>query len=75
VLRRSYWPKRKEVSGECRKLHNEELHNLFSSENTLRRSNEVELYRWDMCRRGGKDRQVLGLVGNTEENSHLNDKT
>jgi hypothetical protein len=26
VLRRIFGPKREEVSGECRKLHNEELH-------------------------------------------------
>jgi hypothetical protein len=31
VLRRIFGPKRDEVSGEWRKLHNEELHNLYSS--------------------------------------------
>jgi hypothetical protein len=30
VLRRIFCPKRDEVSGEWRKLHNEELHNLYS---------------------------------------------
>jgi hypothetical protein len=28
VLRRIFGPKRDEVIGDCRKLHNEELHNL-----------------------------------------------
>jgi hypothetical protein len=28
VLRRVFGPKRDEVTGECRKLHNEELHDL-----------------------------------------------
>jgi hypothetical protein len=28
-LRRIFGPKRDEVTGECRKLHNEELHNLY----------------------------------------------
>jgi hypothetical protein len=28
VLRRIFVPKRDEVMGDCRKLHNEELHNL-----------------------------------------------
>jgi hypothetical protein len=28
VLRRIFGPKRDEVTGECRKLHNEELHDL-----------------------------------------------
>jgi hypothetical protein len=31
VLRRIFGPKRVEVTGEWRKLHNEELHNLYSS--------------------------------------------
>jgi hypothetical protein len=29
VLRRTFGPKRNEVTGEWRKLHNEELHNLY----------------------------------------------
>jgi hypothetical protein len=31
VLRRMFGPKRDEVTGEWRKLHNEELHDLYSS--------------------------------------------
>jgi hypothetical protein len=31
VLRRIFGSKRDEVTGGCRKLHNEELHNLYSS--------------------------------------------
>jgi hypothetical protein len=31
VLRRIFRPKRDEVTGECRKLHNEKLHDLYSS--------------------------------------------
>jgi hypothetical protein len=30
VLRRIFGPRRDEVTGEWRKLHNEELHNLYS---------------------------------------------
>jgi hypothetical protein len=33
VLRRIFGPKRDEVTGEWRKLHNEELHMLYSSPN------------------------------------------
>jgi hypothetical protein len=33
VLRRIFWPKRDDVTGEWRKFHNEELHNLYSSPN------------------------------------------
>jgi hypothetical protein len=36
VLRRIFGPKRDEVTGECRKLHNEELRDLYSSPNIIR---------------------------------------
>jgi hypothetical protein len=36
VLRRIFVPKRDEVTGGWRKLHNEELHNLYSSPNIIR---------------------------------------
>jgi hypothetical protein len=36
VLRRIFGPKRDEVTGEWRKLHNEELHNLYSSPDIVR---------------------------------------
>jgi hypothetical protein len=35
VLRRVVGPKRDEVTGEWRKLHNQELHNLYSSPNII----------------------------------------
>jgi len=36
VLRRVFGPKRDEVTGECRKLHNEELNDLYCSRNIVR---------------------------------------
>jgi len=36
VLRRIFGPKRDEVTGEWRKLHNEELNDMFSSSNIVR---------------------------------------
>jgi hypothetical protein len=36
VLRRIFRPKRDEVTGDWRKLHNEELHNLYSLPNIIR---------------------------------------
>jgi hypothetical protein len=36
VLRRIFGPKRDEVAGGWRKLHNEELHNLYSSPSIIR---------------------------------------
>jgi hypothetical protein len=35
VLRRIFGPKREEVEESCRRLHNEELHKLYSSSNTI----------------------------------------
>jgi hypothetical protein len=35
VLRRVFEPKRDEVTGEWKKLHNEELHDLYSSPNIV----------------------------------------
>jgi hypothetical protein len=36
VLRRIFGPKRDEIIGGWRELHNEELHNLYSSANIIR---------------------------------------
>jgi hypothetical protein len=36
VLRRIFGPRRDEVTADWRKLHNEELHNLYSSPNIIR---------------------------------------
>jgi hypothetical protein len=40
MLRRIFRPKRDEVTGGWRKLHNEELHNLYSSPNIIRISSQ-----------------------------------
>jgi hypothetical protein len=36
VLRRIFVPKRNEVTEDCRRLHNEALHNFYSSPNIIR---------------------------------------
>jgi hypothetical protein len=36
VLRRIFGPRRGELTGDWRKLHNEELHKLYSSSNIIR---------------------------------------
>jgi hypothetical protein len=36
VLRRIFGPKREEVTGKWMKMHNEELHNLYSSQDIIR---------------------------------------
>jgi hypothetical protein len=42
VLRRLFGPKRDEVTREWRKLHYEELHNLYSSQISLGKSSQGE---------------------------------
>jgi hypothetical protein len=46
VLRRIFGPKREEVIGGWRKLHNEELHNLWSSPNIITRRMIESRMRW-----------------------------
>jgi hypothetical protein len=46
VLRKIFGPKRDEVTGEWRKLQNEELHNLYSSPNIIRRIKSRRM-RWE----------------------------
>jgi hypothetical protein len=40
VLRRIFSPKREEVVGGWRRLHNEELHNFYTSSNAIRVTNQ-----------------------------------
>jgi hypothetical protein len=47
VLRRIFGPKRDEVTGGWRKLHNEELHNLYSSPSIIRMDRVSRMNRRD----------------------------
>jgi hypothetical protein len=40
VLRRIFGPKRDKVAGDWRRLHNEELHNLYTSSNVITLTNQ-----------------------------------
>jgi len=64
VLRRIFGPKRDEVSGKCRKLHNEELNDLYSSPNTVRVIKSRRM-RWVG--------HVARTEGNLREREHLGD--
>jgi hypothetical protein len=46
VLRRIFGPKRDEVTGGWRKLHNEELHNLYSSPSVIRMMKSRSFVLW-----------------------------
>jgi hypothetical protein len=55
VLRRIFRPKRDEVRGEWRKLHNKELHALYSSPNIIRVIKSIRLKRiGHVARMGGE---------------------
>jgi hypothetical protein len=67
VLRRIFEPKRDEVTGECRKLHSDELHNLYSSPDIIRQVKSRRM-RWaGYVARMEEERKVYNvLVGNPE---------
>jgi hypothetical protein len=66
VLRRIFGPKRDEVTGDWRKLHNEELHNLYSSPNIIRMIKSRNM-RWaGHVARMGKRNAYRILVGKSE---------
>jgi hypothetical protein len=67
VLRRIFGPKRDEVTGEWRKLHNEELHNLYSSPDIIRQIKSRRI-RWagHVARMGEETKVYKVLVGKPE---------
>jgi hypothetical protein len=60
VLRRIFEPKRDDVTGDSRNLHNEELHNLYSSPNLIRMITSRRM-RWagHVARMGGTELHVV----------------
>jgi hypothetical protein len=62
VLRRIFGPKRDEVTGEWRKLHCEELHNLYSSRDIIRQVKSRRM-RWaGHVARMGEERKVYKVL-------------
>jgi hypothetical protein len=59
-----FGPKRDEVTGEWRKLHNEELHNLYSSPNIIRQIKSRRMRRAGHVALMGEE-SVQGLCGKT----------
>jgi hypothetical protein len=67
VLRRIFGPKRDEVTGEWRNLHNKELHDLYSSPSIIRII-KLQRMRWagHVARTGEKRNTYRLLVGTPE---------
>jgi hypothetical protein len=75
VLRRIFGPKRGEVTKEWRKLHNEELNDLYWSLNV--RVIKSKRMRWvgHVARMGRGEAYTWYWWGNMRERDHLGDKT
>jgi len=65
VLRRIFGPKRDKVTGEWRRLHNEELNDLYSSPNIVRVIKSRRMRSAGHVAHMGKDRGVHSLGGET----------
>jgi hypothetical protein len=71
VLRRIFGQKRDEVTGDWRKLHNEELHNLCSSPNIIRMIKSRRM-RWagHVARMGRRGMNIGYWWGSQRERDH-----
>jgi hypothetical protein len=66
VLRRMFVPKRDEVTEDWRKLHNEELNDLYSSPNIVRviKSRRI-IWAENVACMGDEERRIQGFGGKT----------
>jgi len=67
ALRRIFGPKRDDVTGERRKLHNEELYDLYFSPNIVRviKSRRMSRSAGPCSAYGGEDRRIQDFGGET----------
>jgi hypothetical protein len=75
VLRGIFGHKRDEVTGERRKLHSGQLHNLYASPDIIRQIKSRRM-RWagNVARMGGGRNLYRVLVGKPEGNRHFKDQ-
>jgi hypothetical protein len=62
ALRRIFGPKRDEVTGEWKKLHNEELHILYSSPNIIRKIKSRRMMWVGHVARMGEEKNVYKVL-------------
>jgi hypothetical protein len=75
VLRRIFGLKRDEVTGEWRKLHNEDLHNLYSSPSIIRIM-KARRMRWGWaCSINGGEEEHIEVVGGKARGKEATRKT
>jgi len=74
VLRRIFGPRRDDVTGEWRRLHNEELSDLYSSPNIVRVIKSRRM-RWagQVARMGEERGRIGSWWGNRRERDHWED--
>jgi hypothetical protein len=74
VVRRIFGPKRDEVTGDWRKLHNEEIHNLYSP-NIIRMTKSMRM-RWagHVARRGRRGMHIGYWWEKQKEKNHYKDQ-
>jgi hypothetical protein len=75
VVRRIFGSKRNEVTGEWRKVHNEELHNFYSPPYIIRQVKSRRM-RWaGHVARMGKERKVYRVFGGKDRMKETTRKT
>jgi hypothetical protein len=74
VLRRILGPRRDTETGEWRRLHNEELNDLYCSPNTVRviKSRKIR-WAWHVARMGEERGRIESWWGNRRERDHWGD--